>query len=265
MRGQGGVEITNKKMGETERVEEIEEGEIVAIDGVATAAVAVLPDWVEERLRSREEELSKNQYREPKENLDIPNTEVGAGLVIETVLDERDGIEPYKQDANKKTKSSWPIRYMRGTRWISADDVHKEIIFPDEEVIKEYIYASNGILSDVLKKMNWHGVSKVELARWISKYGLERDLAIARDGIIDKAENVVVKALDTEDVETAKFVLKTAGKKRGWNERTEDGMEQAKNVYQFINIAGGGGKGDFSKMGDRDLVKYLEEQITGAS
>lgn len=249
-------------------VSEISLGEAEVEEGVIISAGEELPEWVEERLGKEEEEgiKRKGRKREKVENIKAPDTRLGTVVAINTVLDERDGIRPTEGKGGKgrgrRTRNGWPVRYIEKTRWIVPGDAKKEIVFPDEEVIKEYIYDCSGILSEILERMNWHAVSKGELMRWIAKYGLENDVTMARDGLIDKAEGVVDRALNIDDLDTAKFVLKTAGKKRGWNERTEDNNEMGKNVYQLIHIASGG-KGDLEKMEERDLVKYLEDMING--
>ena len=197
------------------------------------------------------------------ENIGMPDIEAGTKVKIVTQEDERDSVEPCQLDGCKKTKYGEAYKRMYGTRWIVPADAETLPVFPDEGVIREVIYENKGILSDIMRGMNWHPVSKGEFMRWVVKLGLEKDLMVARDGIVDQAEGIVSKALDADDVETAKFVLKTAGKKRGWNERTEDGLE-GKNVYQFINVVSGDGRGELERMQEKDLIKYLEDQINGS-
>jgi hypothetical protein len=154
---------------------------------------------------------------------------------------------------------------MRPTKWVypaamTGDKAQQNPILPTEESLKWAIYEGKGVLNNILQKLNWHGACRKEFMRWCGKFGLENDIAIARDAIIDKAETVVVNSLDVEDIETAKFVLKTAGKRRGWNEKIDDSNE-VKNVYNFISIVGGGRDEDISKLDEASLVQYIEKQI----
>lgn len=184
------------------------------------------------------------------------------GMTVNTGTDERDNIWPIDAKEFTMPITGTVYKVMNPTKWIVSNNEQAQPIFPEEQILKEIIHSSSGILTNMLNKMRWHPISKAELLRWIGKFGLERDLAVARDSMVDKAEEIVDAHLDNKDVETAKFVLKTAGKKRGWNERVEQEAGVGGNVYQFIQMTNGGNSANFNEMNEKDLVRYLEEQIT---
>jgi hypothetical protein len=177
--------------------------------------------------------------------------------------DERDQIEPI-EGSEESTESGVLYQRMNPTRWILPRRGDREPIFPAEGIVRELIYTTNGNLTVILEQMGWNDVSKGELMRWINKLGLTSDIILARDTMVDKAEKIINTVLDEGcDVETAKFVVKTVGKKRGWSERPSEETTPG-NVYNFINLVGSGGEFGSSSvqdMTDASLVKYLEDQI----
>lgn len=210
------------------------------------------------------EELASASDGELISNLPAPTPlPEGEGLSLPPIQqDERDSVSPLYPHREWTTERGTIYQKMKETRWILAKSPNSDPIFPEREILREFIYDCNGVLGDILEKMQWHNASKGEFMRWVSKLCLENDILIARDNMVDKAESVVNRNLnEVEDVETAKFVLKTVGKKRGWNERVED-INTAKNVYQFINIASGEGNSNLSGLDEAGLVKYLEDALS---
>lgn len=148
------------------------------------------------------------------------------------------------------------------SKWIVPRKPSTLPLAPVYDRVREGIYQSYGNLTKLLEFMNWHDASKGELMRWIGKLNLSSDIVLARDTLVDKAEEIIRVALDEgSDVETAKFVVKTVGKRRGWSEREGKDAEQGGNVYNFINMYSSGSE-DMKEFTDAGLVRYLEEQIS---
>lgn len=190
---------------------------------------------------------------------------------IESVTDERDVLVEYTElekledDTSRIQESSRTrsinIFLAESTKWIYAADLRKPIRSPnDKAFLIKIIYSELGQLNGIMRLMNWHVSCKKELMRWIRKMGLSDDLAIARQGIIDESEELVKNSVRTGDVDTAKFVLKTAGKSRGWSEK-EDNLGKG-DVYAFITI-GKDSMVDMSKMTDAELTTMLENKLKG--
>lgn len=190
--------------------------------------------------------VKSKKNKEVKANNDV--------IEIETRVDQRDLIE-YRREGQI---DGVELNYMALTKWIKPHDWSKDIVAPSYDIIKHLLYKHDGIVRDVLMEMNWSASSKIEFLRWVDKLGLKGDMMAARDTVIDKAERVVNRSLDREDVDSAKFVLKTAGKHRGWSDRID---ETTQNIYHHI-VSDSDGK----KLGELDedgLVKYLEDIFKG--
>lgn len=85
--------------------------------------------------------------------------------------------------------------------------------------IKEAITNSAGIISTIAKRLNceWHTCKK-----YIDSYDeTRRALNDEIEKNIDKAESIILKALNSEDIQTAKWYLQTIGKQRGYSEKQE--------------------------------------------
>lgn len=203
------------------------------------------------------------------------------GVAIDNERDERDELVEYTElekleeeqmeggeDGNNKIQESNRTRSINiflaeSTKWIYAANLKKPIRSPnDKAFLIKTIYSELGQLNSIMREMNWHISCKKELMRWIRKMGLSDDLVIARQGIVDESEELVKNSVRTGDVDTAKFVLKTAGKSRGWSEK-EDNSGKG-DVYAFITI-GKDSVVDMSKMSDGELTALLEKKLKGES
>ena len=90
--------------------------------------------------------------------------------------------------------------------------------FTEQEIL-EAIQDTGGIINKIAQKLNcdWHTADK-----YISKYESSKiALQDERQTLIDDSENVIRNAVRSGDVQSAKFVLTTLGKKRGYTEKTE--------------------------------------------
>jgi hypothetical protein len=193
------------------------------------------------------------------------------GVTIDNERDERDELVEYTeleklQDETNRIQESNRTRSINiflaeSTKWIYAANLNKPIRSPnDRAFLIRTIYSELGQLNSIMREMNWHISCKKELMRWIRKMGLSDDLLIARQGIVDESEELVKNSVRTGDVDTAKFVLKTAGKGRGWSEK-EDNAGKG-DVYAFITI-GKDSVMDMSKMSDGELTALLESKLKG--
>lgn len=193
------------------------------------------------------------------------------GVTIDNERDERDNLVEYteleklEEEANRIQESSKTrsinIFLAESTKWIYAANLNKPIRSPnDKAFLIRTIYSELGQLNGIMREMNWHISCKKELMRWVRKMGLSDDLTIARQGIVDESEELVKNSVRTGDVDTAKFVLKTAGKSRGWSEK-EDNAGKG-DVYAFITI-GKDSVMDMSKMSDNELTALLESKLKG--
>jgi len=94
-----------------------------------------------------------------------------------------------------------------------------EYNFTDEQIL-EAIKGSCGIITNISDSLScsWNTADKY------IKQGSETVKSAYKDEcerVIDKAESVVTKALDKDDIQTAKWILATKGKKRGYTEKHE--------------------------------------------
>lgn len=171
---------------------------------------------------------------------------------LEIEMKEKDMLVEY-------TEADGSVFLAESTHWIFPLDFGLPLRSPnDTKFLNMQIYEDLGQISAVMRKMNWHPACKKEFMRWVRKLGLSDDIKIARDGIIDEAEEVVKEAVRANDVDSAKFVLKTAGKNRGWSEKEDS--KSGGDVYAFINI-GGETELDLGKLSDSDLTRILEDSL----
>ena len=107
--------------------------------------------------------------------------------------------------------------------------------FSKKEVLKA-VGGSAGIMSTVARRLScdWHTA-----ARYCNKWK-ETKIALADESekVLDLAEAKLYEAIDSGDVQSAKWLLSTKGKKRGFSERHEitgaDGSE-LKITYEIVN------------------------------
>jgi len=170
--------------------------------------------------------------------------------------DERNEIVDYKD-------IDTGVLYLEDpTKWIYAQNSKLPIVSPrDKETMTKIMYEELGHFNSILEGLNWHVSCKKELLRWIRNHELSDDLMVAREGIVDESEVVLKESVRTKDIDSAKFVLKTVGKKRGWNEKEMDEREK-NNVYAYVNVTQVNTTG-LKELSDSDLTKLLEDQIKG--
>ena len=106
--------------------------------------------------------------------------------------------------------------------------------FTDEQII-EAIKGSCGIISNIAASLNcdWHTAKK-----YINEGSEEVKFAYSDESerVIDKAESVILGALDLKDIQTAKWYLATVGKKRGYSEKHE--IEHTGEISTKFSIIG---------------------------
>ena len=85
--------------------------------------------------------------------------------------------------------------------------------------VLEAIKNSHGIVSTIADKLKcaWH-TADTYVKKWDETLKAYEDEG---EKYIDSAESVINKALKNDDVQAAKYVLSTKGKKRGYNEKQE--------------------------------------------
>jgi len=85
---------------------------------------------------------------------------------------------------------------------------------PTKTELLDAIKDSNGIISTIAKRLN---VSWDTARKYIKK---DADAVQAyeneRNGVLDLAENVIIDALQKNDISTAKWILQIKGKSRGY-------------------------------------------------
>ena len=88
-----------------------------------------------------------------------------------------------------------------------------------EEQLLEAIKDTGGIMSRIADKLgcSWHSAEKHVNKNEVAKQAYKDE----RQGLIDDSENVIRNAVKGGDVQSAKFVLMTLGKNRGYTERQE--------------------------------------------
>lgn len=107
--------------------------------------------------------------------------------------------------------------YERAGSWTMTNRV-AQYNFTEEQML-EAIKGSNGIITNIATSLGctWHTAN-----RYIKETEVIKQSYIDEcERVIDKAESVVTKALDNNDIQTAKWILGTKGKKRGYTEKTE--------------------------------------------
>lgn len=176
----------------------------------------------------------------------ISNTEV---VVLNITQENRDIIQEEINESGETVTNN--------TRYI-YNILDAKPLAPTVENIKHALYENNGNLLKTCVTMRWDKSCKHELYRWIKKLNLVQDLAVARDQLVDKAEAVINEGLEQNDLDTAKFVLKTQGKYRGWDEKGED---KAQDVYNTVITTVGDSTVDFSNMDELKLSEYITNKI----
>ena len=88
-----------------------------------------------------------------------------------------------------------------------------------EDQLLEAIKDTGGIMSRIADKLgcSWHSAEKHVNKNEVAKQAYKDE----RQGLIDDSENVIRNAVKGGDVQSAKFVLMTLGKNRGYTERQE--------------------------------------------
>jgi enoyl-[acyl-carrier-protein] reductase (NADH) len=109
-----------------------------------------------------------------------------------------------------------------------------EYKFTDDQII-DAIKGSCGIITNIANSLgcSW------DTANNRIKNGNEIVKTAYRDEterVIDKAESVINKAIDKDDIQTAKWFLATKGKVRGYSEKTE--VEHTGDMQILVNIQG---------------------------
>ncbi len=83
----------------------------------------------------------------------------------------------------------------------------------------DLIQGSGGLLTDIAKLA---GVDRTTVYRWReADDDIKQAIAAERTTTTDKAERVVIDAIDAGDLNAAKYWLSTIGKDRGFSTRTE--------------------------------------------
>ena len=102
------------------------------------------------------------------------------------------------------------------------------------EQILEAIKGSGSIMSTVAKKLGctW----KTAETKINQHEETKQAFADERQTIIDMAESVVFNSIQEKDVQTAKWVLSTLGKKRGYSEKHELGFTDSSGEDKEIVI-----------------------------
>ena len=98
--------------------------------------------------------------------------------------------------------------------------------------ILEAIKGSGSIMSTVAKKLgcSWKTAETKVNQHEETRQAFEDE----RQTIIDMAESVVFNSVQEKDVQTAKWVLSTIGKKRGYSERHEITGEDGSNLFDIL-------------------------------
>lgn len=103
----------------------------------------------------------------------------------------------------------------------------------DEEILSA-IKDSAGIIHTIAKRLNvcWHTAKKLTEKTEDIKLAYEDE----KQKIIDLAESTVINAINSQDVQTAKWYLGLIGRDRGYGEKLE--LEHSGQVSININIVG---------------------------
>lgn len=80
------------------------------------------------------------------------------------------------------------------------------------------------------------GVERITLYKWIEKEGLNDALIEGRNARLDFAENKLDKKIESGDTTAIIFILKTLGKKRGYVERQEHGIDLMNPIFNAIDL-----------------------------
>jgi hypothetical protein len=145
------------------------------------------------------------------------------------------------------------------TKYIFGDSKDAELLAPTFSQMREVIYKETGNLTNCTQAMGWHQMCKGEFYRWIKMNNLTADLAMARDTLVDKAEEVIKSNLNVADTNSAMFVLKTQGRYRGWNEKDENA--KSNDVYNTVILQTDGSSLNTSNMSDYDLAEFINKTL----
>lgn len=87
------------------------------------------------------------------------------------------------------------------------------------EAVSKAIIGSGGIISTIAKRLGcqWSTASKL-IERYPDAQVLYRD---EKEAILDLCEGTLYQSVKNGDVQSSKWILATAGKKRGWSEKLE--------------------------------------------
>ena len=92
----------------------------------------------------------------------------------------------------------------------------------NEKLTLAAIKGSAGIISSIAKRLDvdWHTAES-----WIQKYpSTLAAFAAEREGVLDMAEAAIFTAIKQGDTGSAKWILSTIGRKRGFTEKQEIGL-----------------------------------------
>ena len=88
-----------------------------------------------------------------------------------------------------------------------------------EEEVLQAVKDTGGIIQNIAKNLNCHWATA---QKYVDMYGgTKQAFDDERQTLIDDSENVIRNSVRSGDVQSAKFVLMTLGKKRGYTEKTE--------------------------------------------
>ena len=150
--------------------------------------------------------------------------------------------------------------YLKSNDRIWAANKDLPIVSPnDMKTMRLVIAKSNGLILNILEGLNWDKGCREELIYWINIKGLKNYFLSAREGLVDKSEEVMYKALCAGDVDAAQFVLKTIGRRRGWSDR-ESVISDEEAVVKSRGTQVGMDK-DVKSMTLVELTELLEKKI----
>lgn len=103
---------------------------------------------------------------------------------------------------------------------------------PTKAELLNAIKDSNGIISTIAKRLN---VSWDTARKYIKKDAdAVREYENERNGILDLAENVIIDALQKNDISTAKWILQIKGKSRGYTGEDADTLDDPLIKFNFF-------------------------------
>jgi hypothetical protein len=98
---------------------------------------------------------------------------------------------------------------------VSVDVTKKQLL--------KAIQNSGGIINNIAKRLNiaWHTCNKNIKKHPEAIQAVENE----KEKNLDKAENVIMDAIDEKDIQTSKWYLQTIGKNRGYTEKHQVDVE----------------------------------------